>query len=64
MALRNAAFFVGAPLYIAFGISSPRHPAFWIVLVAVAAVLAPLAGVLLWFYREIRRLTRENANPS
>jgi hypothetical protein len=64
MALRNAAFFVGVPLYVAFGISSPRHAAFWVVLVAVVAVMAPLVGVLSWFYREIRRLTRENANPS
>jgi nitrate reductase gamma subunit len=64
MALRHAAFFVGGPMYIAFGISSPRHAAFWVVLVAVVTVTAPIAGVVLWFYREIRRLTRENANPS
>jgi hypothetical protein len=63
MALRNATFFLGVPLYIALGISSPRHTAFWVVLIAVVAVLAPVAGVALWFYREIIRLTRQNANP-
>jgi hypothetical protein len=55
MALRHAAFFIAVPLILAFGVSSPGEPAFWIVLATTIVVLLPVAAVLAWFYREIRR---------
>jgi hypothetical protein len=64
MAIRHAAVFIAIPLTLAFGISSPGHAAFWVILTATIAVLLPGIAVVAWLYGDMRRAARGNAKPS
>jgi hypothetical protein len=59
MALRHALIYLAIPIIIAFVVSSPSELAFWLVLLAAAAVVLPGAAVAAWFHLDIRRMKRE-----
>ena len=59
VALRHALTYLAIPFVTAFMVSSPGNANFWIVLVAVAAVVLPTAAVVAWFHLDMRRIKRE-----
>lgn len=64
MALRHALTFLAIPIVVAFVVSSPDNAKFWIVLVAVAAVVLPTGVAVAWFHLDIRRIKRERRESS
>ena len=63
-ALRHALTYSAIPIIIAFMVSSPGNTKFWVVLVAVTAVVLPTAAVVAWFHLDIRRMKRERREAS
>jgi uncharacterized membrane protein YdbT with pleckstrin-like domain len=63
-ALRHALTYLATPIVIAFMVSSPSSAKFWVVLVAVTAVVFPVAAVVAWFHLDIRRIKRARRESS
>jgi hypothetical protein len=56
VAARHVITFAVIAVVLAFAVSSPGHPAFWIVLGSVAVVLGPNLLALAWLHGDTRRL--------
>jgi hypothetical protein len=56
--IRQALICLGAPVLVAFAVSSPSDFAFWAVLVGGLAVMIPGLAVVSWLWRDIRRIER------
>jgi uncharacterized membrane protein YhaH (DUF805 family) len=59
--IRQGIICLGAPVLIAFVVSSPSQLAFWVVLFGVLAVIVPGLAVASRFWRDARRIQQDRS---